>query len=296
MVSNEPPTKKPKYLEEIQKLLECPVCFQNPKCPDKVHFCSNGHMICDECQAKVQRCPVCRSENLNGQSPILKQVLSKLPRVCPFSDQGCDVETDGNKMANHVKICQFRLIDCLTDICDLQVKKVPFYSFIDHHLEEHKLLESPSEGKFIHTIHIFKSTKVFEVDWYWVPTICKFDGHTFFMKTNLTKGIFWIQFLLHGTEADAEKYMWRIQLKNCVKNKNYNFDFSGDIISTNLSSENRRHYPGLFNISYSMTHRFFEQVDNARRLTFNFYIDKIEAPNDPNEITVHEPDTTIVLD
>ena len=294
MTSCEPTTKKPKYVEDIQKLLECPVCFQNPKCPDKVHFCSNGHMICDECHAKIQRCPVCRSENLNGQNPILKQVLSKLPRVCPFSDQGCDEETDGNKMATHVKVCQFRLIDCLTDNCDLQVKKVPFYSFIDHHLEEHELLESPSDGSFVHPIQIPvpKSTNA-----YWPPTICRFDGHTFFTKANLTKGIFWIQFLLHGTEAEAEKYMCRIQLKNCVMNKNYNLDFSGDIVSINLSSDKRRDYPGLFSFSYSMAQRFFEQVnEDEKRLSFNVCINRIEAPTDPDEITVLEPDTTIFLD
>ena len=126
-----PPAKKPKYVEDIQKLLECPVCLLNPKYPDKVHFCSNGHMICHGCYGQIRTCPVCRSENLKGQNPLLKQVLSRLPRLCPFSEQGCGVESDGIDMERHVKICPFRLIDCINkQYCEM--KAVPYNPYIGH--------------------------------------------------------------------------------------------------------------------------------------------------------------------
>ena len=298
MTSNEPASKKPKYLEEIEKLLECPVCFQNPKSPDKVHFCSNGHMICDTCQAQIQRCPVCRSEDLKGQNPLLKQVMLKLPRLCPFSEQGCDVETDGNKMANHAKICRFRLIDCLSfsESCEPSnlLKKVPYYSVFDHQFEKHGSSVSPSEGFSNNKVNISNHKNVpeeYQVDW--PPKIMHFDGKIFYVKISLRNSTFWIQCLMHGTETDAENYFCRIALKNCGTNKKYNLDFSGDIISIDLSFDDRRDYPGLFSFSYSMAEKF---IDQKGSFSFDCYIKKTEAPNDPDEVTCLEEETPILLD
>ena len=48
ITTTEPPPKKQKTLEykgmieNIQKILECPVCYKSPGDPNNVHFCSNG--------------------------------------------------------------------------------------------------------------------------------------------------------------------------------------------------------------------------------------------------------------
>ena len=77
MSTNPPPRKVPKCVtfkcvKDLQRILECPVCFITPEDPEKAHFCSNGHMICGSCRKNVQKCPVCRSVDLKGQNPLLK--------------------------------------------------------------------------------------------------------------------------------------------------------------------------------------------------------------------------------
>ena len=116
----EPPDKKQKCLgfqsvEDIQRILECPVCFNTPGNPDQIHFCSNGHMLCDGCYQKllIKKCPTCRSEDWNYQSPlmpIMKQILSALPKVCPFPE--CETQLEEKDRDNHVKNCQHRSLDC----------------------------------------------------------------------------------------------------------------------------------------------------------------------------------------
>ena len=101
MSSNPPPSKKLKSvtfegIKDIQRILECPICLQMPKNPDQVHFCSNGHLICHDCHGKVQNCPICRSDDLNGQNPLLKQVLLALPKLCPY--QGCEAEPKNDEL------------------------------------------------------------------------------------------------------------------------------------------------------------------------------------------------------
>ena len=56
--SIEPPAKKQKCLEaisvtDIKRILECPVCFKTPECPDEVQFCSNGHLVCNGCHKNI---------------------------------------------------------------------------------------------------------------------------------------------------------------------------------------------------------------------------------------------------
>ena len=57
-VATEPPAKKQKCLgfrsvSDIQRILECPVCFNTPENSDQVQFCSNGHVLCDGCHKKI---------------------------------------------------------------------------------------------------------------------------------------------------------------------------------------------------------------------------------------------------
>ena len=118
--STEPPAKKQRCLSfrsvtDIQRILECPVCYNTSENPDQVHFCSNGHMLCDGCHKKTtnKKCPTCRSEIWNDQTPLMplmKQILSALPKVCPFPE--CEIQLEEKERNDHVKNCQHRLIDC----------------------------------------------------------------------------------------------------------------------------------------------------------------------------------------
>ena len=268
MAPNQPPTKKPKYVEDIQRLLECPVCLLNPKYPDKVHFCSNGHMICDGCHAQIQSCPVCRSADLNGQNPLLKQVLSKLPRLCAFSEQGCGVESGGSNMEKHVKICPFRLIDCI-DNCGL--RKVPFNSYVTHLTENHNtaFLEDYARDNLEHTI-IIRNIKLFRFS----SEIFNFNEHTFVVFASVRRSIFRFQFLILGTKSDAEKYTYDVKLKN-DKGTRYDLKFSAEVTPIDLPNQTRVDHPGTFLFTYPTAQEFsIRDIQNREKLTFQVNVKK----------------------
>ena len=53
--------------------------------------CARGHIVCSECRPNVTTCPQCRDPLGNIRSLISEKMLEKLPCVCKFTDQGCQV-------------------------------------------------------------------------------------------------------------------------------------------------------------------------------------------------------------
>ena len=47
-------------VKELRKSLECPVCVQTPKA-GPLYQCENGHILCSDCNGKVNQCPECRA-------------------------------------------------------------------------------------------------------------------------------------------------------------------------------------------------------------------------------------------
>ena len=104
MATDPPPNKKRKSfqcIKEFQRILECPVCLLTPENSDNTHFCSNGHMVCGTCRDQVTFCPICESGDLTGRNPLLKQILSKLPKLCPF--ERCEAEPNDEDLEEHKK-------------------------------------------------------------------------------------------------------------------------------------------------------------------------------------------------
>jgi hypothetical protein len=60
-------------MEEIIKLLECPVCFQH-SISDTYLQCRNGHSGCLECYSRLKNCPICRT-------------LLRIPTIKTFSKE-----------------------------------------------------------------------------------------------------------------------------------------------------------------------------------------------------------------
>ena len=113
-------------LKNIRKILECPVCLSSPSNPGKTHFCSNYHNICDSCFMKVERCPTCRSDKFIVQNTFLQNILSVLPKICPYTEEGCNQEFDPEDetvLEKHVGNCDNRRIDCLHSYCSTRVSE-----------------------------------------------------------------------------------------------------------------------------------------------------------------------------
>ena len=232
MTTNPPPCKVPKCdatfkcVKDLQRILECPVCLLTPENSTQAHFCSNGHMICGGCRVKVQNCPVCQSENLDGQNHLLGQILAAIPKRCPF--EGCDAEPKDDELEEHKKTCQYRLIDCIThSICGCK-EKVPFNSFFEHLKDKHKVshLYQPNQCTW----------KLSETDFdkqfiSWLPHVTKFDGKTFIVAFTKNNNLFHSQCILYGNETDAKKYAFEAKSKDFPNN---GFILTGEVISVDV--------------------------------------------------------------
>ena len=78
-----------------------------------VHTFFLSTQICSKCQPRLRECPVCRSESIDGHSPILEEILSKLLWNCKFRDQGCQEKDLNDIIINHENNeCRFRIARC----------------------------------------------------------------------------------------------------------------------------------------------------------------------------------------
>ena len=65
----------------------------------------------------MSTCPQCRDPLGNIRSLVSEKMLEKLPCVCKFADNGCQVELLRNQMGEHERACTYRLINCVDLAC-----------------------------------------------------------------------------------------------------------------------------------------------------------------------------------
>ena len=63
-----------KFEEYVMSLLECPVCMEPIKSPP-IHQCTNGHLLCKDCIAKLESCPICRNDSKTARNLIFEQII-----------------------------------------------------------------------------------------------------------------------------------------------------------------------------------------------------------------------------
>ena len=277
MATNPPPNKAPrcvtfKCVKDLQRILECPICLLTPENSGQAHFCSNGHMICGNCRVGIQRCPVCQSEDLNGQNHLLKQVLAVIPKLCPFD--GCDAEPKDDELEDHKKNCQFRKIDCLTHSRCGCNEKIPINSFFQHYEVRHKKITQCPEK----TGHSRCNWALKEEDFNgrflsWFPFSKSFDGETFLISLTKFNNLFHCQCFLLGTESDAKKYLCEIS-SNSIDFPNNTIKFTGDIISVDVkrTEYEKEDYVNNFSFTNTMARKLWNKAN--QNITFNVAIMK----------------------
>ena len=113
---------KKKYaniLEDLRKDLQCPVCWDTPR-RVPIFQCRNGHIICQDCQPKLQtpNCPQCRIPYGN-ETPIraltAERCIRQIPHKCIYANQGCQQPPMAlTDLETHERECEFRLAQNLS--------------------------------------------------------------------------------------------------------------------------------------------------------------------------------------
>jgi len=64
--TNENGSKEKDNLEAARATLECPICMELMKPPNKIWMCSSSHIVCEPCRGKLKGmwCPTCRTEKV----------------------------------------------------------------------------------------------------------------------------------------------------------------------------------------------------------------------------------------
>ena len=285
----EPPAKKQKCLgfqsvEDIQRILECPVCFNTPGNPDQIHFCSNGHMLCDDCHKKIleKKCPTCRSDNWTGHHtllPLMKKILSALPKQCPFTE--CEKQLKDSERDEHMKNCEYRLFDCIgLKSCS---KKVTFdLASVQKHLEDHNIRYNLSKVEAVELGHLKRFYMKLDRDYesYFdntsvgctlYPNFFKVDNRIFIARSSHAKNLYSFQVFLHGNPEDAKKYLYDVKVTN-LDDPQYNVSFSGNIISVDDDNQAREIHPGTFSFTKAFARTLVH--DNGKRISYDVTIKK----------------------
>ncbi|KAJ8681478.1 hypothetical protein QAD02_017265 [Eretmocerus hayati] len=66
-------TLRNKFAEDIEEILQCPVCCENLSGP--VAMCTQGHHVCVKCQMQISECPYCKNP-FNGTRNFLAETLA----------------------------------------------------------------------------------------------------------------------------------------------------------------------------------------------------------------------------
>ena len=78
----------------IMTLLECPVCSEVPHTGDgPILGCRNGHIICQNCVEKVEKCPSCRENEIRCRNIVAERYIETELKNTPFNykNAGCGV-------------------------------------------------------------------------------------------------------------------------------------------------------------------------------------------------------------
>ena len=77
MASQKTCEKTKKIEEHIEDILKCPNCIK-PIMSIPIHQCTNGHVVCKDCIAKLSNCPICRNDSTLVRNLMLEQIIEKL--------------------------------------------------------------------------------------------------------------------------------------------------------------------------------------------------------------------------
>ncbi|XP_046740290.1 E3 ubiquitin-protein ligase SIAH1B-like [Diprion similis] len=68
-----------KWCEDLEEILQCPVCFERPKSP--VKQCERGHHICNVCKDLMSECPLCKCSFSGARSYLAEELSRKLDDI-----------------------------------------------------------------------------------------------------------------------------------------------------------------------------------------------------------------------
>ena len=93
--------------------LECPVCLEIPRPgAGPIYGCRNGHLLCQDCAQKIEKCPTCREKDIRCRNLFAEFYIDtefkNVPFKCKF--HGCEVKLSmaNGRLTKHEKFCPYQ--------------------------------------------------------------------------------------------------------------------------------------------------------------------------------------------
>ncbi len=104
-----PPGSVSSMMRVQTRHLKCVVCMDYPR--KEVHQCHEGHIVCNECIAKITQCPFCRVRYTENKIRVraVETDLDDMTYRCSFRSAGCKMENiQRSHRTAHELQCDFK--------------------------------------------------------------------------------------------------------------------------------------------------------------------------------------------
>jgi len=116
------------------------VCLEYMRPP--ITLCANGHKICDNCENKLNFCPICSGQFIDTRNLALEDVARQVMYPCKYRSYGCTEIFEFDKIAGHQVTCRY--IPQICPVAKLAIRKCSWsgsYEDMKVHLKENHLEE-----------------------------------------------------------------------------------------------------------------------------------------------------------
>jgi len=198
--------------EELKDLLECPVCLRVPR-GSPIYQCARGHVVCSDCRPNVSTCPQCRDPLGNIRSLVSEKMLEKLPAVCKFADNGCQVEMLRSQLGDHEQSCAFRLVNCVDLACQ---QRIPVSRLLAHLDNDHETEDFVRVEGGTYSSHFIVNEEDFTKSIMWISDQLHYDEKYFYRECCRSKeGLWYIWvYLLQTSQSLVTDYTCTISIKS----------------------------------------------------------------------------------
>ncbi|XP_023310309.1 uncharacterized protein LOC108904347 [Anoplophora glabripennis] len=87
----------------FRQMYECPICKDYMLPP--IHQCVAGHVVCNACKDKVEKCPSCEGAYTGTRNYILEEVVENIVLPCQFVTERCPFRAGVKRIASHETEC-----------------------------------------------------------------------------------------------------------------------------------------------------------------------------------------------
>ena len=185
--------------EEIQNLIECPVCMQVPR-ESPIFQCENGHLVCKNCKPRLPHCPQCRIFVGHTRNLLAEKLISKIKHKCKFAENGCGTEKIWEFLPIHETNCPYRTIPCLFKGCS---ESMMVNKFNAHFAKHHKSQCVGLDGTLKNNVYEFVPQR--HQDFQCIGII-ETSEHRFFVMTDQTNGYLSKYVFINALSDNYKKY------------------------------------------------------------------------------------------